>query len=429
MKQKLPLTLLSILSAAFSSLSSSQAQNTFYSDGDLVLFFQKPGSNNTVYVGLGNAANLYRGSAAGPTADRQALNIINIDTTLASAFTTFDSDWKTDPLIFAGLAAARSTSSSTTLVIDGDPARTLYASQPRNPLGTPGTASSEAWDFTTSGFSGPATNIFAMNSKLKTEYLTQAAVSPVSVSTIDDQNPLETGPGGVYLQPSAFGAFPGGIQQKGTASTLGEFSSVGQVKFALDLYRILPRITAPGQIGGTDKMGTFEGTIVVGIDGNVSFITQGAAASAYDTWLGNYPSITAPADKLETADPDGDGATNLEEFGFGGNPANGSDNGAGQVLTVDANSDPQKDITLSLKVRSGATFSASGNDLVSAVIDEVTYRIEGSTDLVNWDSVVSEVTPTLGTGSPGTGYEFKTFRLNAGNGLTGKGFLRAVVTK
>ena len=50
-------------------------------------------------------------------------------------------------------------------------------------------------------------------------------------------------------------------------------------------------------------------------------------------------------------------------------------------------------------------------------------------DLVNWDSQVSEVTPHLGTGSLSSGYIFKTFRLNGGNGLVGKGFLRAVVVK
>lgn len=429
MKPNIPLTLLSILSATFSAMPSALAQNTFYADGDLVLFFQRPGSNNTIYVSLGNAANLYRGSAAGPTADRQVINIINIDSALTTAFTTFDGDWKDDTSIFAGLAACWSASPNSTTHLNGDPHRTLYTSQPRNTLGTPGSASSEAWDFSTSGFSGPATNILAMNAKLESEYLTQAAVSPLSISTIDDQNPIETAPGGILLQPSAFGAFPGGVQQRSSAGTLGTFGPVSQVKFALDLYRILPRISVAGQVTGPDKTGSYEGTIVVGIDGNVSFITQGAAVSAYDTWMANFPSITAPADKLETADPDGDGVTNLEEFGFGGNPALGSDTASGQLFTVDSDADTQKDISLTLEVRSGATFSASGNDLVSSVIDDVTYRIEGSTDLINWDSQVLEASPTLSSGSPSTGYAFKTFRLVGGNGLTGKGFIRASVSK
>ena len=132
---------------------------------------------------------------------------------------------------------------------------------------------------------------------------------------------------------------------------------------------------------------------------------------------------------MATADPDDDGATNLEEFAFGGNPENSADQGGGQILTADANADTLKDITLTLEVRSDAAFSPSGNDLVSGLIDELTYRIEGSTDLANWDSAVSEVIPHIGTGSPSSGYVFKTFRLDAGNGLTGKGFLRASVVK
>jgi hypothetical protein len=162
----------------------------------------------------------------------------------------------------------------------------------------------------------------------------------------------------------------------------------------------------------------------------VSFISQGTATSAYDGWMDDFTDITAPAAKLPAADPDGDGATNLEEFGFGGDPGNGADQGLRLIQTVDTNSDSKRDLTLTLEVRSGATFSAAGNDLVSGTVDELTYRIEGSTDLATWDSAVSEVTPAIGSGSHSTGYVFKTFRLdNGGAGLTGKGFLRAVVTK
>jgi hypothetical protein len=46
---------------------------------------------------------------------------------------------------------------------------------------------------------------------------------------------------------------------------------------------------------------------------------------------------------------------------------------------------------------------------------------------VDWNSPVSEVAPASGT--PSAGYVLKTFRLNAGEGLTGKGFIRAGVAK
>ena len=250
----------------------SHAANTLFNPGDLILFFQKPGSNNTVYVGLGSAANDFRGSAAGTTGDSglTKTNIVNINSTLTSAF---GAGWASDASLFAGLAAVRSTSSSTTLVIDQDPARTLYASQARQSVGVIGSASSEPWDFTTSGFSGPATSITALGTpfdNLASD--ANAAILTVDISTIDDQNPINSGPGGTFLQPSAFSAFPGGVQQQGSAGAFGSFAGVGQTEFALDLYRILPRITAPGQITGSDKIGSFEGTVVVGTDGNVSFL-------------------------------------------------------------------------------------------------------------------------------------------------------------
>lgn len=61
----------------------------------------------------------------------------------------------------------------------------------------------------------------------------------------------------------------------------------------------------------------------------------------------------------------------------------------------------------------------------TATQDGVIYTIEGSLDLATFESAVSEVTPTLGTGTPKAGYVFKTFRLNASAGLNGKGFIRA----
>jgi hypothetical protein len=130
------------------------------------------------------------------------------------------------------------------------------------------------------------------------------------------------------------------------------------------------------------------------------------------------------ADRTPAGDFDKDGIPNIREFAFGGSPVSASDNGQEQIRTVDANSDTLRDYTLTVEVRSGANFTASGNKL-TATVDGITYTIEGSLDLVTFESPVSEVTPTLGTGSPKAGYVFKTFRLNAGNGLTGKGFIRA----
>ena len=411
-----------VIACALSPLTLHGADNPFYAPGDLVLAFQQEGGTDTVYANLGNAATLFRGTASGPG----AANLINFKNINAELEQAFGADWESDVTIYAGLAAVWGTDPDDETLQDGDPHRTLYLSKSRAAVGTVGLAGSSTWMVNTNtGMTGASSNILNQNNVLEQSYSVGTVVSPTATSRIDEQNPfLAAGVQGV-----AFGAFGGGVQQVGTAGSFGTFGAAGDVEFALDLYRIVAVNGIDGQVSGVVRQGSYEGTITVNGSGQVSFISQGAASSVYDTWIASFPSITAAADKLSTADPDGDSATNLEEFGFGGNPANGADTGTGQALTVDADGDTQKDITLTLEVRSGATFSVSGNDLVSSAVDEVIYRIEGSTDLANWDSAVSEVSPSLGSGSPSSGYVFKTFRLNAGNGLAGKGFLRASVTK
>ena len=142
------------------------------------------------------------------------------------------------------------------------------------------------------------------------------------------------------------------------------------------------------------------------------------------TWMNYFPGLS-DSEKLPTADPDNDGSTNLAEFAFGGNPTSPADNGQRQLLTADANNDALPDLTLTLEVRTGTTFLPAGPHLLSTPIDGITYRIEGSTDLTSFTSPVTEVIPHLGTGSPKTGYAFKTFHLTAANGLPTQGFLRA----
>lgn len=408
------------------AVTPAMAANSHYAAGDLVLFLQQEGSTNTVYVDLGNAATVFRGAAAGPGA-ANLINFVDISATLASAF---GADWASNPLkiekLYAGLAGVYSSNNTSSALVNGDPYRTVYVSAARSSVGTVGAADSNAWaGMGNTSMTDAASDIQAMNNVFANNYDAVSVVSPTSVSLIEDKN-LFLSPG---IQGPGFTTFDGGVQQAGSVAGFGSFGAAGGVKFALDLYRILAKTGISGQVAGDLRSGTYEGTVTVNSSGQVSFISQGAASSsAYDTWIGTYPTITAPADQLAEADPDGDGVSNLAEFGFGGDPGNPGDNGIRLMQTVDANSDALKDLTLTLEVRSGATFSASGSDLVSAPVDEMTYTIQGSTDLVDWNSTVSEVTPALGSGSPKAGYEFKTFRLNAGNGLSGKGFLRAAVT-
>jgi autotransporter-associated beta strand protein len=180
------------------------------------------------------------------------------------------------------------------------------------------------------------------------------------------------------------------------------------------------------RIDGTWKpAGTYNSANSAGrISGAGSLIVTSSAPAAFTSWIDDFPGLSA-SQKLPYADPDNDGHHNLAEFAFAGNPTSPSDNGQRQLRTSDSNSDSLPDLTLTLEVRTGTTFTADGPDLVSPSIDGIAYRIEGSTDLTDFASPVVEVIPHLGTGSARSGYTFKTFRLSAANGLPNRGFIRA----
>lgn len=256
------------------------AANSFYAPGDLVLYFQKEGSTNTIYANLGNAANLYRGASSGIGGGDYALHktdFLNLNTTLTSAF---GAGWASDASIFAGVAGVFSNSTGTTLT-DGDPGRTLYISAARSTMTTAGigVADSTAYDMTLSGntaLTNTANGIIQQNNAFENNYDAQVTISLTDISQIDNQNPVSGG-----LQGNAFNnTIGGGVQQKGAVGNLGFVDGVGNVEFALDLYRILGRgtggsgTTSPisGQIEGPLRQGTFEGTVVISSTGGVSFL-------------------------------------------------------------------------------------------------------------------------------------------------------------
>ena len=82
---------------------------------------------------------------------------------------------------------------------------------------------------------------------------------------------------------------------------------------------------------------------------------------------------------------------------------------------------------LTIAVREGAP-AFTGSPVATATHDGIVYSVEGSLNLVDFDSAVSPVDP-ITTGLPGlTGsdYEYRSFRLDASDGLPSRGFLRAV---
>ena len=260
---------------------TAMAANSYYAAGDLMLTFQKAGNTNTVYVDLGNAATLYRGAAAGPDAANK-INFLDINVKLTEAF---GPDWATDPDIFAGLSGVYSKSDTSTVVVNGDAARTVYVSASRDGVGTVGAPNSNQWViFGDTDLSNAAADILTQNdffgdvgTSFPNGYNAQIIVSPTSASKIDNLQPLTIFQG-VASQGVAFRAFEGGIQQQGNATSFGTFGAAGSVEFALDLYRIVAVEGLTNEIAGTGNTGegTYEGTITVGSNGMVSFVTQGS---------------------------------------------------------------------------------------------------------------------------------------------------------
>lgn len=110
----------------------------------------------------------------------------------------------------------------------------------------------------------------------------------------------------------------------------------------------------------------------------------------FESWAETTITAISPgADATPGGDPDRDGRSNLAEFAFDGNPLSGANDGkiVGKIAAV-AGSNV---LTLTLPVRTGATFTGAAA-LVSAVIDGITYTIEGSDNLVTWPLDIDEVT-------------------------------------
>jgi hypothetical protein len=83
-------------------------------------------------------------------------------------------------------------------------------------------------------------------------------------------------------------------------------------------------------------------------------------------------------------------------------------------------------MTLTLPVRNGATFANDGGDQLSALIDGIYYRVEGSLDLSVFANTVTEVTPTITAGLPAlsSGWTYRSFRAPGTVPTVSRTFLR-----
>lgn len=161
------------------------------------------------------------------------------------------------------------------------------------------------------------------------------------------------------------------------------------------------------------------------IAGGTQLQFQVSSLTPLQSWrLAHFGTTADSGDAANFANPDGDEYVNLLEFARDGDPNSGANDGkmVSKFTTISGTSY----FTLTLAVVAGATFSGAGEQ-VSAAVAGIIYRIQSSTDLVDFTTTpVFEVTPALSTGMPALspGWEYRTFRLGAGS----KGFLRVAVS-
>ena len=166
----------------------------------------------------------------------------------------------------------------------------------------------------------------------------------------------------------------------------------------------------------------------VSYSANAITITALPAGSPFQTWIGNYPSIPV-ADRDPLDDPDNDGYSNLEEFALGGDPSSGSNNARIYSIVADGNvdGDANKELLMTIAVRTGTPAFTAGPQPV-ATTEGITYAIQGSETLGNFMSPVTPVGMVAPAVPAPAGYEFRTFSLDASNGMPSKGFLRVKVS-
>ena len=280
----------------------------------------------------------------------------------------------------------------------------------------------------------------AVGSTLKLGLINPTSTLPVIQDTVQQTVTLSgalTGSAAVETQGAAASQFTladpeysgdttvnGGILSLGATNSSNESSSVSIAATGATLNLNFAGSDTVGTlfIGGVQQpAGVYE---AIGNPGSGTEIAQITGTFANGTVPGGQQ---GPND-----DPDGDGATNLVEFAFDGDPTTGANNGKIHAFTVDTDHDGETanaELVLTVAVRS-AVGAFTGATSKSASGDGITYTIEGSTTLGSFPTQVNNV-PTAVLPSPATlssGYVWKSFSLDGSNGLPGKGFLRASVT-
>jgi len=376
MKSLTPLAVAAALMLASAVDEARSAPDSGYQQNDLLLYFLNPGGSvgmdQIAFFSLGSTWSVFR-NAATPT-DPNYGTVINLGNMNQVMTATYGADWTTlSPSLFMGAAGNNgSTSGLSSVVANGDFARTVYVTKPRLGAGALGQPNSSTATLNTGNSAGTSTAINTANSPAGNSSLVTANPFALpdngneGLASLQAQNPF--GPTGAPA--TAYGAIQGGLIGPVSAVTY-TYGSVNNVVLGLDLYRITPSTSGPtawqnvNNIQGVSAgQGYYLGTITISSDGEVNFVARSDEAPVtddYTAWAAGYPGADL-TDK--EGDYDRDGFKNVAEYAFGTDPTVG--NSALSAATAVSNN-----LTVGFFRRSTA------NDQAPA------YSVFSSTDLAN----------------------------------------------
>jgi hypothetical protein len=265
----------------------SGAEDEFYSENDLLLFFQNPagtiGRDKVVYYSLGSTSKVFR-EAATPTSLNYGSNIPlgNIGKILTN---TYGTDWTLrGAKIFIGAVGQNGdTSALSTSIRDGDYARTIYVTKARVNGGTLGLHNSYSPLFDPANTS-VAKDIAAANG---ISAMTQPGWVTTKDTLLDNYNQVSNS-----NPATAYGAILDGIQT--AISNPYQLGDVQNIVAALDLYRvskstganatdskiwdiandIRPTFADSSYPGSNGARADFLGIITIDSDGIIRFIAK-----------------------------------------------------------------------------------------------------------------------------------------------------------
>ena len=119
-------------------------------------------------------------------------------------------------------------------------------------------------------------------------------------------------------------------------------------------------MTAASAITGTPTLSAPIAGFDLVISGNSLLLKPASVSSGFDAWLSNYPSLTGDS-AARTADPDGDGMSNQDEYAFGTDPTSA---GSKRLTSVDTGTSGQ--VTLKWLQRDGVTYLVKSSIDLSA---------------------------------------------------------------